>query len=512
MTRSQWVQLLAILVVALALRLFGLGVRDVFWEDEVALWRYAVTGEPFLLPDEAPLYAWLQFFWMTLTREPTVVTMRLLSIGLGWLDVIGAFALGRIVAGPRVGLLTAALVALSPVAIYLSHEVRPYTLFILTSTALIGSWRIAWERDRPLHWFLYGVALAVSSMTHLLTSQICAAIAITAIIALWIERNRAGGGGRFVRFALVSAGFGGLGISWLFSRSTPPWAPGGAYAEGISEFALRFTQSLAGVPDDLRLLALGSLLLCVSGLGFLARRRPLDAILFGAVIIVGGLLTFSTLEYASDWGWWGWQKYLSHLLIPFALLIAVGTDGISSYIASRMSGAKSPLFRIAFLVFPVLLLVPGLSIWLGDPNRHPAAANAHGYARYFAQRGDAVDGLLFLEAEIIQVPGMGEGVVRRRDTISLVRHDRLPTYALGLPGMQGVRELPGRLRVARTPEVVKLERLPADGAYVVFPPSVACPALERPPYQQIQRSIEVHASTWGRTCEIEFQRRATRKR
>jgi hypothetical protein len=62
------------------------------------------------------------------THDPTTNTLQLLSIALGIADVAAAYVLGRLVAGIRIGIGTAALTAIAPRALSLARGPSLYAL------------------------------------------------------------------------------------------------------------------------------------------------------------------------------------------------------------------------------------------------------------------------------------------------------------------------------------------------------------------------------------------------
>ena len=96
-----------------------------------------------------------------------VSLLRLPSVVLGTAVVPVVWGLGRRLAGPRVGLLAAGLVALSPFAIFYATEARAYAsvmFFVaLSSFALLRA--VESERN-TLWWVVYGVATLCAIYTH----------------------------------------------------------------------------------------------------------------------------------------------------------------------------------------------------------------------------------------------------------------------------------------------------------------------------------------------------------
>jgi uncharacterized membrane protein len=78
------------------------------------------------------LYGWMG--WLQGVTENWVWALRSLSALFGVGAIFAAYALGRVAFSPVTGLLTAALMAVSPFAVYLSQEARHYTMPMLVIT------------------------------------------------------------------------------------------------------------------------------------------------------------------------------------------------------------------------------------------------------------------------------------------------------------------------------------------------------------------------------------------
>jgi hypothetical protein len=167
--------LFVVLIVALALRLFGLryGLPAVYNPDEVAIMSRAlafakgdINPHNFLYPT---LYFYVLFVWEALTAtaavgtrgvqsfgafqreffvDPTRVHVagRLLTALLGTATVVATFALARRLAGPIAGLAAAVAVAVSPLHVrdshYVKHDVPVTLLIVLAYLAYERLWRV----------------------------------------------------------------------------------------------------------------------------------------------------------------------------------------------------------------------------------------------------------------------------------------------------------------------------------------------------------------------------------
>ncbi len=169
--------LLALLLAGFFLRVHALA-HDSFWLDEAYSWGWIVntTWNSVWLAltefsDVSPLYYVVgklcaPFFGV---RE---FGLRLPSVFVGLITIPVVYRLGKALAGAWVGVLAAALIALSPYAVWHSRDARPYALYLLFSAlALWGFWRA--ERGRG--WLM----LILSSMAWYVTHYLSALFAYT---------------------------------------------------------------------------------------------------------------------------------------------------------------------------------------------------------------------------------------------------------------------------------------------------------------------------------------------
>lgn len=145
--------LLGILIAGTLLRLYGLD-RQSLWVDEVSSLRNArVFGEGGLqalarIDQVAPLHSIL--LWIsTSIGGGTAVAVRLPSLLAGILTIGLTYVVAqRMFRSPAVALISAALVAISPFAIWYSQEGRMYALLLAATVAYVA---VAWPlATRPL--------------------------------------------------------------------------------------------------------------------------------------------------------------------------------------------------------------------------------------------------------------------------------------------------------------------------------------------------------------------------
>ncbi|MDH4176894.1 MAG: glycosyltransferase family 39 protein, partial [Thermoleophilia bacterium] len=162
--------LLGLTGIAAVLRFIGLGQS--FTYDEVftvEIIRSSFVGMLNAIPDSEstpPLFYVLAWSWAKVAGTDEV-GLRALSATLGTALVPVAYAAGRSLVTPRVGLVTAAFVAVSPMLVWYAHEARAYTLFALFGTAAIAAFGESLRRpDDDTLLFAWGVLSALALATH----------------------------------------------------------------------------------------------------------------------------------------------------------------------------------------------------------------------------------------------------------------------------------------------------------------------------------------------------------
>jgi mannosyltransferase len=182
---ASWWPLLAILLLAAALRLSTLGLQS-FWYDEaftpVHVLRVSLgaTLHNVVHTENTPPL-WYMLEWLISRVLGTgVVALRLLSALAGIATVAVAWAIGSELAGRRAAIVTATLVAVNPLFVWYSQEARAYALFVFTtSLALLCFLRAMRElTNRRLLEFALSASLAL--LTHYF------AVFLVIPMALWL--------------------------------------------------------------------------------------------------------------------------------------------------------------------------------------------------------------------------------------------------------------------------------------------------------------------------------------
>lgn len=216
MSQKSRLWLLALLALALTVRLLGLFSRPI-WYDEAFSLLFAPQGPQAMLQgtlaqsgaaaEEHPLgYYLLLWGWLHLTGV-SVWSGRLLSIAASLGSLWIAFRLGQRLFGERSALTATLLLALSPFQVHYAQEIRMYAwLNLWLMAAALAYWR-AQESQRLRHWLEFALFCALAQYTHTLAAFFLLPL------AAWPLLRRQGDTAR----AVLAAGLGAvlLYLPWL---------------------------------------------------------------------------------------------------------------------------------------------------------------------------------------------------------------------------------------------------------------------------------------------------------
>jgi Dolichyl-phosphate-mannose-protein mannosyltransferase len=187
-----------ILALGVALRVWGLGVQSFTMDEitELELARLSLRGVITAADGFPPLYSMLLHGWLSAFDRPEAA--RWLSVLLGVLAILAIERLGHQAGGETVGRWSALLLAVSPIHIWYSQEVRSYGLLFLVAVVALWRYEVARHSDRPADWLWYGVATVAGFYTHYYFALLPASLAIA-------EAVRPGRWARLWRFVQVHA-------------------------------------------------------------------------------------------------------------------------------------------------------------------------------------------------------------------------------------------------------------------------------------------------------------------
>jgi len=360
--------LLLILVVALLVRLPGLD-RDLWYDEALSLFHARganalmkiIPNGPVLTSDQfttdrgwhetvtaiaqieqtPPLYFFLLRLWRKIFGERNGV-LRLLSLIMGLTSLLAAYLVGRQIANAKVGVIAAGVLALLPLHIQYSQEIRAYMLafllVLLSTWAFLRASSVAESLHKPSKWwFLYGGLIVLSLYTHYFTlgtfmahalsaltrsrtvrRVLVTRILVVALIALslltpwfllqYVSQFRAA---NLLHPRVEPPGFWELGtvkrLASLICHFVVGWLPGMTFASALGLSVLAFYGVTAHV------------------LGSIARRHETQsALLFGSLLFLMPLFFVIAVEMIlNDSGLLLFPRFALTALIGLCLLCAV---------------------------------------------------------------------------------------------------------------------------------------------------------------------------------------------
>lgn len=165
---AEWIALALIVTFGLVLRLYRFGgwngneaiMLGVSAESPRAIWAIVARDDPY----HPPLFPIMLHFWRYLGTPE--LTIRLLPIILGTVSIWLVYRFVTYLLDGRTGLLAAFILAISPLHIWHSQEVRMYSsLFFFSLISLDALARLIRE-DRAFQWLIYVVAAVLSLYTN----------------------------------------------------------------------------------------------------------------------------------------------------------------------------------------------------------------------------------------------------------------------------------------------------------------------------------------------------------
>jgi mannosyltransferase len=174
--------MVVILLVGWGLRLPHMGA-DSLWGDEIrsatraSLPEWSTAYEVIRRVNQAPFYEWgVLRWWLKLSGGDRQVANRELllrypSVLLGIMAVSAVYIFGRVAFGRSVGVVSAGLLAISPLHVYYSREARTYALVSLLMTLALCCLLTAVRRpaNGTRVWGAYGLLATASLYAHYYT-------------------------------------------------------------------------------------------------------------------------------------------------------------------------------------------------------------------------------------------------------------------------------------------------------------------------------------------------------
>ena len=215
----------AILLLAFALRLYRLADSNIWWDEGWSVWlarqdlwsialRTAADEHP-------PLHYFLLHFWDIIVGE-SAFAVRFSSLALGTLTVALLFRMGRSMVNGWLGLLASLLLAISGFHIWWSQEIKMYSLASLLSLLSLylflrllrdGDWRL---------WLSFVLVSELALWSHYLAILILLAENGTMLVLLFQRAKRGDPRPLVIPWAMAQIGLILLFAPWLYLAFTRP--------------------------------------------------------------------------------------------------------------------------------------------------------------------------------------------------------------------------------------------------------------------------------------------------
>lgn len=360
-TRTQWLALCGLSVLALALRLWNLNT-DLWYDEIVTLLDFVrpslgdiVTSFP--SQNQHMLYSVLAHISINVFGE-SAWALRMPSVVFGVASLWALFLLGRRIIGAREALLACALLTVSYHHIWFSQNARGYMGLMFFSTIATWLWLEAQERDGWLWWFGYAAALSLGMWLHMTMAFVALAHAVFYLFGV------ARGKRIHWRLLVAWALFASLTIQ-LHALTLPEFLRVALHEVSLES---EWTNPLWVVTESLRSFQIGfagiAVLLCgvtmfVAGWLSLVRAN----VQTGVLMVLPALLASSTMLLL---GHNLWPRFF-FFSIGFAVLIAVhGAVRMPGLVFSRLKplrareglGLGAGLALASFMIFASILTVP----------------------------------------------------------------------------------------------------------------------------------------------------------
>ena len=225
-TQRKTILLLALILVGGALlRLHTLGAESFYFDEAYSVWsaRHSAGWLVALSTQRIfpPLYYLALHFWLFFGESEFAV--RLLSVVLGLVSTAAIYALARQLFDTRVGLLSASLLAISPLHIWFSQEARMYMLLLTLGLCSANFLLLALRQGRRWHWLAYILTTALAMNTHYFTLFL-ALFENAFVFYLWLRRRLGRGVLKYwVLSQLAIAVLSVIGLAGIFSEESHYW-------------------------------------------------------------------------------------------------------------------------------------------------------------------------------------------------------------------------------------------------------------------------------------------------
>ncbi len=406
--RSSSVLLLALLLLAFALRLFRLEAQSLWWDEGISLHLATSTPAEIMANRAANLHPPLYFFilkgWLQLVGM-SPFTARYLSVLASWIQVAAVYTLTRRWFNKNTAVIATLLTTLSPLSIIYAQETRVYAMLPIFYLALLifTHHTLRQPHYRQPHWLWLGLLEWVGFHLHYITAFGLAYANIWAIIGLYRKKRRADlRRWLTVQLTVGIASLPWLWLVWLNRTAVTSEATAGTYLTEPATLLLLIAQvwnfHLTGLPGSLSrppIQILTILIATTATLLLLTKLRPtpyaLRTTLPWLLPLTAAFLAWSVRSFAHP----RYVIIFAIILIPlFAWLIGdwgleIGDWGLKSSLQSLVSS-------LLFLLYLTISLY-SLNLYYFDPN--VAKDDMRGVARYLEAEAQPDDLILVPDSD-----------------------------------------------------------------------------------------------------------------
>jgi len=190
--RRQVILLGFIIVLALGLRLIGIDSREIQYDDAFSIFLSQQTLDNIIKGTAAdtmpPLFYFVLHFWQTLGSE--IFFLRLLGVIFSIAILVISFDLVKRIYGSPAGLWTAFFIAIAPIHIYHSQDIRMYTLLVLGQITYFWFFlRIFVKPDPHENKYFFWVGLVISGTIAMYSHNLAIFGLVVANLYLVIKRS-----------------------------------------------------------------------------------------------------------------------------------------------------------------------------------------------------------------------------------------------------------------------------------------------------------------------------------